>query len=80
MAKQRVTLYINADLWRAFRAACVQRGYSASEIVDIHMQEQMTAWVYPADFDVEVPTTDKTTDTTEGGEHLSKNPLSSSSS
>lgn len=39
--KQRVTLYIDGQLWRDFRADCVQRGKSASEIVDYLINDHM---------------------------------------
>lgn len=45
MSKQRATLYFDKQLWRDFRAACVQRGYSASQIIETLIREQMTAWM-----------------------------------
>lgn len=45
MKKQRVTLYIDMDMWREFRATCVRRGVSASHIVDILISDQMSAWM-----------------------------------
>lgn len=43
MTKQRVTLYIPSDLWRQFRARCVQRGTSASKVVSRLIQEWLEA-------------------------------------
>lgn len=44
MSKQRVTLYLDGELWRAFRATCIKRRHSASALVEILIGEQMTAW------------------------------------
>ncbi len=43
--KQRATLYLDGDLWRDFRSACVKRGVSASYLVNILIHEQMSAWM-----------------------------------
>lgn len=45
MSKQRATLYLDGDLWRDFRAACVRRGVSASHLVNILIHDQMSAWM-----------------------------------
>jgi hypothetical protein len=42
--KQRITLYVDAQTWRDFRAACVKRGRTASQVVSERMQEQVEAW------------------------------------
>ena len=34
MAKQKVTLYLDGDLWRQFRAACILNNQSASEVTE----------------------------------------------
>jgi hypothetical protein len=49
MKKQRVTLYLDGQLWREFRAACVRRGQSASEVTEMGIQNQMLSWAADAD-------------------------------
>ena len=44
MSKARVTLYLDGDRWRTFRAACVTRGRSASRVVEALVAEQLRAW------------------------------------
>lgn len=45
MRKAKVTLYLDEQLWREFRAACVRRGKSASEVVELRVHDQMLTWV-----------------------------------
>jgi hypothetical protein len=40
----RVTLSLDDQLWREFRAACIKRGKSASAVVEMGMHEQMLNW------------------------------------
>jgi len=67
------------DVLRGNRAGPNEKYLSKPEIYRAYcLREPIRGgWVVPT---VEVPTTDKTTDTTEGGEHLSKKPSSPSSS
>lgn len=44
MSKQRINLYIDGDLWRQFRAACIQRRSNASRIAEMLIKEQMDDW------------------------------------
>lgn len=34
MAKQKVTLYLDGELWREWRAQCIRNGVSASEATE----------------------------------------------
>jgi hypothetical protein len=42
--KRRVTLYVDDQLWREFRATCVRRGLTASAVVEMGIHEQMLQW------------------------------------
>lgn len=42
--KKRITLYVDEHIWRQFRAACVTRSKSASEVVDLFMEDQVIRW------------------------------------
>lgn len=44
MKKQRINLYVASGVWREFRAGCVRRGKSASEIVEYLMNDQAFTW------------------------------------
>ena len=58
MSKARITLYLDGDRWRTFRAACVGRGRSASGVVESLVAEQLRAWA--AESDQNAPTSTAT--------------------
>jgi hypothetical protein len=37
--KKKVTLYLEETTWRDFRAACIQRGVSASQVIEMLIRE-----------------------------------------
>jgi hypothetical protein len=41
---KKVTLYLAAVFWHDFRVACVQRGVSASAIVNELIRDQLHRW------------------------------------
>ena len=44
MSKAKVTLYLDRQLWKEFRAACVRRDTSASAVVELAVQDRMLGW------------------------------------
>ena len=44
MTNVRITMHGPADLWRAFRIACLERNISASKVMVHLMEDQLAAW------------------------------------
>jgi len=42
--KTQITLSVEAELWRTFRGACIQRGLTASSLFEDFMREQLRKW------------------------------------
>ena len=42
--KQKATIYLDGQLWREFRAACLRRGKSASAVIEMAIHDQMLHW------------------------------------
>lgn len=40
----RITLSVALETWRAFRAACISRGLTASKEIQRFMSQQLKAW------------------------------------
>jgi hypothetical protein len=40
----RVGIYIDRDIWHAFRIACVTHGISSSKAIQCFIEHQLAAW------------------------------------
>ena len=40
----RINVYVDDELWIAFRMACVERHTSASRVIEEGMYQQLTRW------------------------------------
>jgi len=47
--KTPAMLSVEAELWRTFRGACIQRGLTASGLFEGFMREQLKKWGVEAD-------------------------------
>lgn len=68
--KQRINLYVDGTLWREYRAACVRRGESASEVTERLISAQVASWESEAKVSQKVSPaapTGETGDTSGGG-------------
>ena len=44
MAMQKTTLYLDENVWRSFRMACLKRNMAASPEVELLMRKQLVVW------------------------------------
>lgn len=44
VAMKKINLYVDEQVWRNFRSACIQHGQSASQVIERLMREQLERW------------------------------------